>query len=99
MAGWQERQERIDNRGLSPITHCYYSLHDNTLSLSQKIGQIAVEALGFGITTYITAAAVSLGFIPVFVAILTAITMALAIILIKAIYFSSLRVRPRVAFA
>jgi hypothetical protein len=74
-------------------------LHDNTLSLSQKIGQIAVEALGFGITTYITAAALSLGFFPVFVAILVAITMTLALTLIKAIYFSSLRIRSRITFA
>jgi len=83
---------------LALLVSVIYILKDETLSLSQKIGQIAVEALGFGITTYITAAALSLGFFPVFVAILVAITMTLALALIKAMYFSSLRIRSRIAF-
>lgn len=66
---------------------------DKSLSLSQKIGQMATTLLGFGITSYVIAAAVAaspigLG-LTVMISVLVAVTMAVSTLLINAYYFSS----------
>jgi hypothetical protein len=76
-------------------------LLNDQLSVSQTIGQLSLEVLGFAITAYITQA-IGLLFIPPFAilgAILVAVTMAVAIAYLKAVYFSYWRNRKEFVYA
>jgi hypothetical protein len=74
---------------------------NSSLSTSQKIGQISVSLLGFGITAYVTGAAALLlgGTIGAAVSILVAASLALSITLLNAIYFSALPINRNRYFA
>lgn len=75
---------------------------NDQLNPAQKLGQIAMTMLGFGIVASVTASAAVLlggGFLAAAIGILVAVTMAVAVGLINAIYFSHLRFRSNRVFA
>lgn len=87
--------------GLALLVSFYQIFTNDSLSVFQKVGQMSTVLLGFGITAYVTAAAVALSpvaILPILIGILVAVTFAVSTAIINAIYFSLLLnpiLRPR----
>jgi hypothetical protein len=68
------------------------ALLDDSLSIADKIGQVSMALLGFGIASYVTAAVAAASAIPIIavimITVLVAVALAVAITYINSVYFS-----------